>query len=135
MYRVIENEDGYFRIQKKGLWSWANARIKSCYTFSGLHGDLYGMMMGRGISFKYKSLKEAQEDLKDYFLNQPEKYRGNNIIIAYDEYNQTPTYINKSHRTKSFAKTSCYYYEYSLEELKRRIDKRMGVKKFSDYKK
>jgi hypothetical protein len=140
-YRIVKEEDydpngklknTWYFIQKKVLFFWINASIRSCYSLGKFHSGSSDKMLSR-IAIYHLSREEAEYFLDKYLQNPfKEVYKGNTIIMAYDEHTpHTHFFINKSNLTEHYSGVACYEYSSSLDELKKRIDSRIVYKRKS----
>lgn len=134
-YRIVKIESKWangdshvvYRIEKSFFGWWLNAKIKQGYLLGKLHGGMSDIMI-RDDSYTFHKLEDAQRVLNEHLINPYEEYyKGSQIIKIIWDCNGKDVYVNKSFRTGYYAGNSCYEYSSSLDYLKSKIDRRIGV--------
>lgn len=122
-------EETYYKIQKKFLWFWVDVSIRCAEKVVTGHRSSSGVQFHRCGVFWTK--QNAEKMLQEYILNDySEIYKGNHIIKAYaPPWTDKTIYVNKSRVPNKFDYPYCYEYDFSLENLKQRIDARIKTTK------
>lgn len=123
---VDEVVDTVYCVQRRFLFWWFDAGIKSAYTLPSGGGHSNIMVSSRKGYFSFRSFNRAELFMDKYFINRVHiKYKGSLIKNYPYESDFKEVFVNKSNVISYYAKTPCFEASYSLESLKWKIDQRI----------